>query len=322
MPLFFTEKVVNNGTVTSSATPKKTPTGHAPVLNSVRVLGCLCVFGSAFCFYLATVIIRWSQASVKIDPAFFVFARFLLGFVVVTVSMMIMGTHLKPVRYHLLFGRTIANCIAVFCFFKAVSLTTVAEANILNMTYPLFIAVLSWFFFRDQRDAAAMILVVVAFAGVWLVLSPTGIGLNKNNLWGLASGITASAAILYLNASRKYHDTQTILFFMFGPGAAVMGLFFYKHFFIPNGTEMFYLLLCAAAGISGQYLLTLGFRYVTAVEGSIISSTRILLAALMGSFLVGEAPLEISGWIGALLIFGANVYLTARKNTVPLEYPK
>lgn len=303
--------------MTLFASPPKRQQEKAQVPNSIRILGCLCVFGSAFCFYLATIVIRLSQARVTIDPAFFVFARFLLGFVVVAVSMVLMRTRLKPVRYHLLFGRTIANCIAVFCFFKAVSVTTVAEANILNMTYPLFIAVFSWFFFREQRDVPAMVLVVVAFIGVWLVLSPAEMGMNKNNFWGLASGITASAAIIYLNISRRFHDTQTILFFMFGPGTAVIFLIFHKQFFIPDRTEMLYLFLCAVAGIGGQYLLTLGFRYVTAVEGGIISSTRILLAALMGSFLVGEAPLEISGWIGALLIFGANIYLTVRKAAVP-----
>ncbi|MCP3954481.1 MAG: EamA/RhaT family transporter, partial [Desulfobacterales bacterium] len=69
----------------------------------------------------------------------------------------------------------------------------------------------------------------------------------------------------------------------------------------------------AAFGIAGQYLLTLGFRYVTAVEGGIISSTRILLAALLGPILVAEPALTIAGWLGALLIFGANVVLAARK---------
>ena len=51
----------------------------------------------------------------------------------------------------------------------------------------------------------------------------------------------------------------------------------------------------------------------TAVEGGIISSTRILLAALLGSFLVSEPALTVAGWLGALLIFGANVVLAARK---------
>ncbi len=275
----------------------------------VRLLGCFCVFLSAFCFYLATVVVRWSEGVVAIDPAYFVFARFLLGFAVVVASMAAMRTPLKPVRYHLLFGRMIANCVAVFCFFKAVSATTAAEANILNMTYPLFIAVISWFLLPDQRDVRAIGMVAVAFAGIWLILSPSGMKIDVRSFWGLASGVTASAAILYLNVSRRYHDTQTILFFMFGPGAALIYVCFHDKIFVPDATELLYLLLCASSGIAGQYLLTLGFRYVTAVEGSIVSSTRILLAAVLGPFLAGEPALGISGWVGAILIFGANIFL-------------
>ena len=75
----------------------------------------------------------------------------------------------------------------------------------------------------------------------------------------------------------------------------------------------YFLFACAASGILGQYLITLGFRYVTAVEGGIISSSRILMAAFLGPFLLTDPPLTISGWVGALLIFMANTFLAIRK---------
>ena len=46
-------------------------------------LGWLAVFCSAFCFYLATAIIRWAEPYVEIDTSYFAFARFLFGFLVV-----------------------------------------------------------------------------------------------------------------------------------------------------------------------------------------------------------------------------------------------
>ena len=77
--------------------------------------------------------------------------------------------------------------------------------------------------------------------------------------------------------------------------------------------ELFFLLCCSAAGVIGQYLITFGFLYVTAVEGSIISSSRILLAALLGPLLVADPALTVMGWCGALLIFTANVTLALRR---------
>jgi len=280
---------------------------------SLQAIGWFAVFGSAFFFYLSTLIIRWAAPHVTIESAYFVFARLLLGFIVVSTTMILQKQRLKPKNYHFLIGRTVANTVAVFCFYKAVAMGSVAEANILNMTYPLFVAIFSWFFLRGQRDRLSLLIVVVAFIGVWLVLSPGNIQPGLANFWGLSSGIMAAVAIIYLNISRHYHDSQTILFFMFGLGTALMLIFFHDAIFIPNLKELFFLLSCSATGVLGQYLITYGFLYVTAVEGSIISSSRILLAALLGPVLVADPALTVLGWCGALLIFSANVTLALRK---------
>ncbi|MCK5916089.1 MAG: EamA family transporter, partial [Deltaproteobacteria bacterium] len=113
---------------------------------SRQAIGWFAVFSSAFFFYLSTLIIRWATPHVTIESAYFVFARLLLGFIVVSTAMILQKQRLQPKNYHYLIGRTIANTVAVFCFYKAVEMGSVAEANILNMTYPLFVAVFAWFF--------------------------------------------------------------------------------------------------------------------------------------------------------------------------------
>ena len=280
---------------------------------SCQAFGWLAVFGSAFCFYLATAFIRWADGVVEIETPYFVFARFLLGFIVVCLTMLGRGHRLKPKNYHYLIGRTVSNTVAVFCFYKAVEVGSLAEANILNMTYPLFVALFSWFMLKEQRDSFALVIVAVAFCGVWLILSPGDMSVRLDSLWGLCSGFCAAWAMIYLNLSRKCHDSQTILFFLFGLGALSIFFFFKEAIFWPDKQEFYYLFWCSAAGVLGQYLLTYGFLFVTAVEGSIISSTRILLAAVLGPYLVGDPALMLSGWIGALLIFGADAMLALRK---------
>ncbi|MCP5408761.1 MAG: DMT family transporter [Chromatiaceae bacterium] len=282
-------------------------------LFSVQVGGWLAVFCSAFCFYLATAIIRWAESYVVIEAPYFVFARFFMGFCVVCLTMLLSRRRLHPRRYDLLLIRTISNTVAVFCFYKAVQVGSLAEANILNMTYPLFVALIAWFFIKEQRDGFVLLIVGVAFVGIWLILSPAEIGIKWENIWGLCSGISASLAMISLNLSRRYHDSHTILFFMFGLGALLVFVLFRESIFWPNRQELFFLFSCSAAGVLGQYLLTYGFLFVTAVEGSIISSSRILMAALLGPLLVGDPALTLTGWCGALLIFAANSALAYRK---------
>jgi drug/metabolite transporter (DMT)-like permease len=277
------------------------------------VLGWLAVFTSAFFFYMATVTIRWSKVSVAIEPAFFVFSRFALGFIIVATSMILRRRSLRVNRRRYIIGRTVGNTLAVFCFYRAVDATTVANANILNMTYPIFVAIIAWFFIREQRDGFAMAVVPVAFAGIWLIVAPAQLGWNWSNGWGLASGITASVAIISLNLCRKYDSVETTLFYMFGFGALMIWCLFYDQIHLPNEVEFYYLIICSLFGVGGQYLITFGFRYVTAVEGSIVTSSRILLAAFLGPVMVDDPSLTLSGWIGALLIFLANVVLAVRK---------
>ena len=293
------------------AAPSRKPLSMSPA--TIRLLGCLSIFTSAFFLYLSTLVIRWSEPDAVIPSSYFVFARFLIGFIVVSCVMLTRRIRLGLYRPHLLVGRAITNCISVFCFYKAVSTTTVAEANILNMTYPLFVGLFAWLYLKDQRDLRGTLTLGVAFAGIYMVLAPASIQGYTGNWWGLFSGIFGAAAIIYLNVSRQYHDTYTILFFLFGLGSLGIVLLFRRHFFWPGPTEAYYLILCGTLGVAGQYFLTLGFRYVTAVEGSVISSARILLAAMLGPILASDPSLSLSGWMGALLILASNVYLAFRK---------
>ncbi len=280
---------------------------------SDKAVGWLAIFSSAFFFYLATLVIRLGKSYVTLDSTFYVFARFFIGFIIVVCMLAAQKQRIRPVRYHYLIGRTVTNSIAVFCFFRAVDMGSLAEANILNLTYPLFVAIFSWFFLRGQCDFRTIGIVIMAFAGIWLILSPENFRFGEANVWGLCSGVSAAGAMIYLNVSRRYHDSQTILFFMFGLGSLLIYLLFSSAIFLPTWLELFFLVSCALCGILGQYLITFGFRYVTAVEGSIITSSRILLAAVLGPILVSDPALTLAGWCGALLIFAANVALAMKK---------
>jgi len=287
------------------------------------LLGCAAVFGSAFCFYLATCVVKWSiMAGLAIEPSFFVFVRFFIGFLTVVLVMIVKKQPLKPKKYGYLIGRTLANCVAVYCFFKGTALTSVAQANILNMTYPVFIAVISWFFLKDERDIISIVIVLVSFAGVLLILEPGGgSGFKLDSMWALVSGISAAVALIYLNLCRRENDTETTLFFLFGLGSIVIFTIFHNTMYIPDAITLKYLLLCGLFSISGQYLITIGFKYVSAIEGGIISSTRILLAAILGPFIVSDPNLTFFGWIGAFFIFGGNVYLTLRTAKRKIKNP-
>jgi drug/metabolite transporter (DMT)-like permease len=286
-----------------------------------QTAGCILVFAAAAFYYLSTVVIRRAHSQLSIAPAFFVFVRFFLGFVIVCASMLLRRRRLNPRRYDLLIGRAVANSAAVYCFYTAVAKTTLAEANILNMTYPIFVALLSWVFLKKQRDWATTLGALAAFAGIYLILGRESLQFGWLHLWGLASGISASFAMIFLNLSRQHHDTETILFYLFGIGSILTYAAFSEAIYWPSAVELNFLALSSGFSILGQYCITFGYRYVTAVEGGIISSSRILLAAIMGPFIAADPMLDTRGWGGAALIFLVNAALAWRKSAAsrPLE---
>lgn len=281
----------------------------------LRLLGGLLVLGSAFFFYLATAIIHWgAQNHVPVGSEMYTFGRFVFGFGVVSLSMLLHRKAPKTTHMEYILARMVTNTIAVYAFFKAVEVGTVAEGNILNMTYPLFVALFSWFMLKQERDVPSLFVVALSFVGIWLILAPPA-GAHFSLLhdsWGLMSGFFAAFAIITLDLARKYNDAETILFYLFGLGAVLLLPFVVKDLALMNMKAVWYILICSIAGVAGQYMLTYGFFYVTAVEGAVLSSTRILIAALLGPLLVSDPPLGVAGWLGALIIFGCDVALAVR----------
>ena len=105
----------------------------------------LAVLSSAFLLYLHTVVMRWGQEAVPaLTSNFYLFVRFLLGWIIISCVLYRARRLPKIEDRGWVALRAIANLLSVFCFYQAVQETGLAEANILNMTYPVFIVVLSW----------------------------------------------------------------------------------------------------------------------------------------------------------------------------------
>lgn len=164
----------------------------------------------------------------------FVFSRFLVGFIFIFAWVHSRKKNAKPKEYKFLFVRALTNVLAVYTFFKAVEVETLAEANILNMTYPVFIALLSLIFIPSQRDFVSGLIALLAFFGVYLVLRPDGSPVSAEvAFWGLLSGLTASVSLISLNFTRQKNSVETVLCWLYGLGTLVTLVLFAPWLFFP-----------------------------------------------------------------------------------------
>ncbi|GIX43414.1 MAG: hypothetical protein KatS3mg129_3147 [Leptospiraceae bacterium] len=272
---------------------------------------------SAFLFYFATVMVHIGlQLDTNSDAFTYAFYRYYLGsifFLFLLIKNNIKITLKIPLP---VISRGLFNSIAVVLFYYAVQLGETGRANVLNMTYPAFVAVISGPLLKEYPDFKTILSLILCLAGIFLhfyePITQLAQHLLFSDLLGLSSGIVSSIAIIYLRGSARIVRSEIILFWMFFIGTILSFPFCYKKIFLLDKLDLYYLLASAIMGVMGQWLLTISYRYLDATTGSIISGLRIPIAILYGWLFLDE-PFSIYSWLGGLLIFSSNILLALKK---------
>jgi drug/metabolite transporter (DMT)-like permease len=174
----------------------------------------------------------------------------------------------------------------------------------LNMTYPVFIFMVAPLFWRQKIKALAVFYLLLTMTGIYLVIRPDFTSINPGDILGLLSGIVAAFAVITLSMARENDSTVIIVFYLMAIGFVTNGLAMIPVFKLPEGIQYLHLVASGVLGATGQVLLTMGYKSINAKEGSMISSSRIVFAALLG-FLIFSEPLTLSIITGGLMIVGA-----------------
>lgn len=286
------------------------------IVNITRIKGFVWVVLSALFFYLATLVVKISGEYCSIPSTIFTFYRFLIGALVVSCSVFYLKRDIRPREYLHLTSRVIFNLISVYLLYCSVEYGSVALANVLNLTYPLHIALFEFVLLKGRRDYGGYLASMFSVIGILLMLDLSGSGVSTGYIYGVTSAVTSAIAIISLNITLRKNHPDTVLFFVFGVGAICAYPLVAKNLHTPSSLELSFLLTSSILGILGQYALTIGAQFITAIETGVTGLSRILFALLFGLFLHFDKPLSLYGWIGAFLILMANCYLMTRRSLV------
>lgn len=270
---------------------------------------------SALAFYLATVMVHLGTRQNPVSPEFFATVRYLVGFVLFAVIILWQRdfSGRTPLRFVIL--RSVFNVAAVVCFYRSVVTGETGLANVLNMTYPVFVALLARPLLGEKVSGRVFWLAGLCGSGILLQILGRlgGIITGEAITWGLASGILAALAILSLRGAALIVRPQVILVWMFGIGTLILVPFTTTEWFQTPVAVWPLILVSALLGVAGQFLLTISYRHLDATAGSIVSSARIPLALVIGLAFLGE-PFARLAWSGAALIFLSNLLLALLGN--------
>jgi drug/metabolite transporter (DMT)-like permease len=263
--------------------------------------GIILLLSAEICFSLSTVFVKLLTKQSEIPTIEITFCRFLFGVFAAGAILYFTKTSIIPNKINYVILRAILNTAAFILFFTSVKYTSITNANMLNMTYPLFIFLLTPFFIKKIPTFHYIIFIICSMTGIYLVINPNFNQINLGDLYGLASGITGAAAILSLRMARKYDSSFLILFYLMAIGLIINGILMLPYFIIPAKKDVLFLVASAIIGFCGQACLTIGYKFISARYGSIISSSRVIFAAIFGITLLSE-KLNIQIIIGGMLI--------------------
>lgn len=284
----------------------------APLPGIARpAVGAVSLMLAAAFFALAAALAKRTGQLSGIPAVEMVFFRYLIGFVAVGAWALIRRQDVRPRRLDYVALRVALNIAGVTLLYMGVQATTVTKANMLNMTYPVFVFALAPLVNRERSRPANLLWLLLALAGLYLIILPRFSSVNRGDLLSLLSAVLTGGAISVLRESRKYDSSVSIMFSLTLVGSIVTLLMSLPHFQMPRGPVLPYLLGSAAAGAGGQVMVTVGYRHVRAATGSLLESSRIVFGSLLGVLFFSEA-FTLRLLVAALLLLAAQLGAAGR----------
>jgi drug/metabolite transporter (DMT)-like permease len=292
----------------SPAPAEREPSGLVPVYvpHLDRARARLFLFGAGVLFGLSAVLARVATLG-GMAGGQVTLVRFALGVGFVGALFALRPGTFRPRRHALLASRGAFGGVAALLYFVAIEHIPAGEATLLNNTFPIWAVLLSLFLLNERPTLHLAVALLLASAGVFLVLGGGGVSLGLG--WGEAAGILSAmmggAAVTSIRALRATDNAPTI-FFAFAVGGLVVSL---PYALAPwDVTPAGWL---AAVGVGGvafgaQLLMTEAYGALSVAEAALWQQLTPIMSYLW-ALTIGERI----GWvtvIGVLLGLAGVVY--------------
>ena len=284
--------------LSSFVTEKKMP-------DSPRAAVIWMIFGS-FCFGTMNALVKWT--SDHTDVWMIIMVRSAVIAFAVAAFAASRGISLKVNDHRTMLLRCIVGLIAMILYFTALGRIPIGQAVTLQYTGPLFVALLSGRILAERVSPSVAILVLTAFAGIVLIISPEVGSVDPNALLALGSGFFAALAYMYVRELRKTDSPATVIFWF--AAFSVVGSIVQS---APYVSELDSNTIAALIGIGigaggGQVGITMAYHKANAAWVSAFSYLTVLVATFYGFTFFGES-LSVADWIGGVLVVGSGVAL-------------
>lgn len=188
-----------------------------------RVRARALLFGAGVLFGLSAVLAKVASAAGAMSGGQVTLVRFLVGLLAVGTLFVVRPGTYRPVRYGLLVSRGLFGGVAALLYFLSIARIPAGEATLLNNTFPIWAVIISFFLLGERPTVHLAVALLVASAGVFLVLGGGELtfALGTGEVLGIVSAIFGGAAVTSIRALRATDNAPTIFLAMALGGALV-----------------------------------------------------------------------------------------------------
>jgi drug/metabolite transporter (DMT)-like permease len=286
---------------------------------SDNLLPYLALLGGVMALSLSSIFIRWASAPGMVTSFYrMLFASLLLLPFFLRITR---GPKARPLAWNMIWLPMLGGLMTAMdhaVWSTSMAYTKVANATLLNNISPLWVALVTWLFWKERLSRRFWIGLALTLVGAGIVFSHdllTNPQLGKGDLLALFSSLFYAGYFLFTQRGREHFQTipymylviVTSVFVLLGTnllaGNPLVGY--------PTRDYLLFLAVAIISQIGGYFALSYALGHLSA---AVVSPTMIgqpILTAMLAIPLVGEALLPAQ-WIGGLVVL-TGIYLVNRR---------
>jgi drug/metabolite transporter (DMT)-like permease len=247
-----------------------------------------------------------------VDAYMFAFLRFFLAaFIVFIILLFKKKLDFKVGRNRTIWFLGIINGIGYLFQYVGMSFTSASKTSLLVNLNAIWVAILSYFMFKESLGNKKMIGILFGILGVFLIttnlnFSSLAQGVIMGDLFVLSSGIVWAFFVVYnkklvSSAENTFESIAWVLFITVLPIIPFISLSKNASLFLPLEAWLAIIYTAVFCWIIPYYLWMEGLKHISPVTSTIILLIEIIVAVAISSIVLNEIFTLISG-IGAIFI--------------------
>ena len=213
---------------------------------------------------------------------------------------------LKTKRLGLHFIRASTGFTSFLCLFASLKSISLVDGMLLSYTEPLWIPFVALIWLKVKMKGYIWWGILIGFAGIVLILQPTGEGLSSGAILALLSGMLAAITLISIHRLAGTEPTYRTLFYnsVFGILVTLPSIILYFH--LVSLKDLIYLSGVGLFTYLSQYLVTYSFRHANPTTLGPFCYTVVLFSGILGWIFWNEIPNTIS-FLGMILVIAGGV---------------